>query len=137
MAMEKMRTSYVIILAGTPNSQIFRKDFCINAALVVDLALRSRRPEVQSFTRPIFVSANELITPGFLALETILDLFATLIPPLRSGRVKRTQFIQKVFDTSLFICSREIIHSLESISSSDWSKTASNIMELLAGSDIS
>ncbi|KAF4615266.1 hypothetical protein D9613_002790 [Agrocybe pediades] len=74
-------------------------------------------------------------TRGFLALEAILDLFATLLPPMRGGRAKRTDFIDKVFDPLLYTASKQIRSCLESTSNPDWRQTAAEIMELLAQSD--
>ncbi|KAF8163000.1 hypothetical protein B0H34DRAFT_856593 [Crassisporium funariophilum] len=73
----------------------------------------------------------------FLAIESLLDLFGTLIPPVRDGREKRSQFIKNVFPSTLFKCSELVIQHMESITSTDWSVTAVKIMETLAHSDIS
>ncbi|KAF8969811.1 hypothetical protein BDZ97DRAFT_161169 [Flammula alnicola] len=77
-------------------------------------------------------------TKDFLALESLLDLLGSLIPPLKGGRDKRTQFIKEVFDPSIFkYTSDPILGYLESISSPDWSVTSEKIIKVLAEYDIS
>ncbi|KDR73437.1 hypothetical protein GALMADRAFT_251098 [Galerina marginata CBS 339.88] len=78
-----------------------------------------------------------LQTKELLAMESLLELFAVLVPPVKHGRERRTQFINEVFDSSIFSCSDRIVQCLESIASPDWSVTALEIMNTLAESDIS
>jgi hypothetical protein len=52
------------------------------------------------------------------------------------GREKRTKFIGEVFNPSTFTCSAEIVHILESISTSDWEHTSIKIVDALARADI-
>ena len=73
----------------------------------------------------------------FLAIESLLDIICTLIPPVKNGVQKRSQFIKEVFDPDLFLCSKSILQILESITDGDWSITAVKIIEALASSDIS
>ena len=73
----------------------------------------------------------------FLAIESLLDIICTLIPPVKNGVEKRSQFIMEVFDPNLFLCSKSILQILESITDGDWSITAVKIIEALASSDIS
>jgi len=73
----------------------------------------------------------------FLAIESLLDIICTLIPPIKNGLEKRSQFIKEIFDPELFQCSKCILQILESIMDGDWSITAVKIIEALANSDIS
>ncbi|KAF8874635.1 hypothetical protein CPB84DRAFT_1853541 [Gymnopilus junonius] len=71
------------------------------------------------------------------AMESLLELFAVLVPSAQGGRTKRRNFITAVFDSSIFSCSDQIIKCLESLTSSDWTITGSAIVNALAESDIS
>jgi hypothetical protein len=73
----------------------------------------------------------------FLAIESLLDIICTLIPPVKNGAERRSQFIKEVFDPDLFQCSKSVLQILESITDGDWSITAVKIIEALASSDIS
>ncbi|KAH9483762.1 hypothetical protein JR316_0003238 [Psilocybe cubensis] len=72
----------------------------------------------------------------YLALESLLELFALLIPPVKNGRQNRAHFIKDVFDPSIFICSDQITRTLEDIANPDWSVTSTQILKELAESDI-
>ena len=76
-------------------------------------------------------------TTDFLAIESLLDIICILIPPIKNGVEKRSQFLKEVFDSNLFQCSESILHILESITDGDWSITAVKVIEALASSDIS
>ncbi|KAF8803558.1 hypothetical protein BYT27DRAFT_7214560 [Phlegmacium glaucopus] len=82
-------------------------------------------------------NAARLRDHDFLAIESLLDIICTLIPPIKNGFEKRSQFIKEVFDPDLFQCSKSILQILESITDCDWSITAVKIIEALANSDIS
>ena len=71
----------------------------------------------------------------FLALESLLDLFGSIIPLVKAGRERRSHFIKEVFDPSIFKCSDLVIEHLEHISNPDWSITSMKIIKTLADSD--
>jgi hypothetical protein len=73
----------------------------------------------------------------FLAMESLLDLFGTLIPLVKGGREKRSKYIREVFDPSIFKCSEMVVEHLEHISNPDWSITSMKIIKTLADSDLS
>ncbi|CAA7267620.1 unnamed protein product [Cyclocybe aegerita] len=76
-------------------------------------------------------------TKDYLALESLLDLFASLIPLLKDGKDKRARFIEEVFDPGLFSNFREIVEHLQTLSSPEWSATSAKIIKSLASSDLS
>ncbi|KAF9483814.1 hypothetical protein BDN70DRAFT_265506 [Pholiota conissans] len=79
-----------------------------------------------------------LRTKDFLALESLLDLFGSLIPSSKGGKAKRSKFVEDVFDTSIFKNAGTRIHKLlEDISCSDWSVSSERIISVLAESDVS
>jgi hypothetical protein len=80
------------------------------------------------------------VRPDFLALESLLNLFAVILPSTNnssSGRAKRTEFIRDVFDSpQKFTCGEELIQVLESVATADWETTAMKIIDILAKSDV-
>ncbi|KAL0947132.1 hypothetical protein HGRIS_013263 [Hohenbuehelia grisea] len=78
----------------------------------------------------------------FLALESLLNLFAVLLPPTHnstSGRAKRTAFIRDVFNSDsprLFPCGDELVQILQNVASSQWEVTSMKIIDVLATSDM-
>ena len=101
-------------------------------------ALRFHRFEARFFVFSIHRNTwfSNPIT-DFLAIESLLDIVCTLIPPVKNGAERRSQFIKEVFDSDLFQCNKSILQILESITDGDWSLTAVKIIEALANSDIS
>jgi hypothetical protein len=73
----------------------------------------------------------------FLALESLLDLFGSIVPLMKGGREKRSHYIKEVFDSSIFKCSDLVIEHLEHMSNPDWSITSMKIIKTLADSDLS
>ena len=73
----------------------------------------------------------------FLALESLLDLFGSIVPLMKGGREKRSHYIKEVFDPSIFKCSDLVIEHLEHMSNPDWSITSMKIIKTLADSDLS
>ncbi|KAJ3507612.1 hypothetical protein NLJ89_g6203 [Agrocybe chaxingu] len=86
-------------------------------------------------SKRIGVAVSE--TKDYLALESLLDLFASLIPLLKDGKDKRARFVEEVFDPALFSTSREIVQHLQASSSPEWSATSAKIIKSLASSDLS
>ncbi len=72
---------------------------------------------------------------GYLALESILDLLGRLIPPLKSGKERRTKFLKEVFDPTVFKGSQRILQALGTISR-DWTMMVTKIIHILAETDI-
>jgi hypothetical protein len=85
------------------------------------------------------MQCDSALTPSdFLAIESLLDLFGSIIPSLKGGRDKRTAFIKDVFDPVVFKDTGNKIHKLlEDISTPDWSVTAEKIVKILAENDLS
>lgn len=77
--------------------------------------------------------------PDFLAIEALLELFAKILPSTSSkdGLEKRDAFIQEVFDPTNFAGSKEVVHTLKTISVTDWEATFLKILDILARFDIS
>lgn len=75
------------------------------------------------------------LATDYLALESVLDLLGRLIPPVKSGKEKRTEFLKEVFDATVFKGSRRILQVLEIISH-DWTAMVAKIMNILAETDI-
>ncbi|TBU29160.1 hypothetical protein BD311DRAFT_806382 [Dichomitus squalens] len=82
-------------------------------------------------------------TRDYLALESLLNLFARALPSTRgsaSGRTRRTAFIHSVFlqtaPPESAVVAKEITDLLERVSSSDWDETSLQIVDALARSSI-
>ncbi|GJE97964.1 hypothetical protein PsYK624_141860 [Phanerochaete sordida] len=81
-------------------------------------------------------------TRDYLAMESILNLFARMIPPSGStttGRAERRAFIRAVFVDSNPDDAKtgaELAHMVEHVSTPDWEQTATRIVEALAASNI-
>lgn len=79
----------------------------------------------------------------FLVLESLLSLFARMIPSTNNtsrGRATRMDFIRSVFVLSSpenATTGEKIVKMLERISTSEWEPTAAKILETLAASNIS
>ncbi|CCL98019.1 uncharacterized protein FIBRA_00012 [Fibroporia radiculosa] len=78
-------------------------------------------------------------TRDYLALESLLTLFARLLPSIRdasSGRTKRTMFIQSVFVASqspeVGSLGKTVADILENVSSADWDVTSRKIVDTLS-----
>ncbi|PCH34902.1 hypothetical protein WOLCODRAFT_155555 [Wolfiporia cocos MD-104 SS10] len=82
-------------------------------------------------------------TKDFLPLESLLTLFARLLPSTKgtaSGRAKRTAFIQSVFIKSsppeTTSIGQKISELLENVPSEDWDVTSRKIAEALAADNL-
>ncbi|KAF7440755.1 hypothetical protein PC9H_001103 [Pleurotus ostreatus] len=74
----------------------------------------------------------------YLALESLLNLFATLLPPYKSA-AKRSQFIESVFETASpthISCGKELTDMVQKSPLSEWEITSARIIETLAKNDI-
>ena len=75
-------------------------------------------------------------------MESILDLFARMIPFTNgssSGRSERSSFIRSVFVQSSpdrAGLGEQLVKMLERVPTSDWEQAASNIVAIIAKSDI-
>ncbi|KAK0459522.1 uncharacterized protein EV420DRAFT_1763236 [Desarmillaria tabescens] len=73
----------------------------------------------------------------YLAIEALLELFASILPPTTKGaNDKRRRFLQLVFDPELFACGAQLIKSLSSPSTIDWETLSIEIITTLSKSDI-
>jgi hypothetical protein len=124
---------------GTPPFGCSDSDMLImNEGSGSDLSCRKAKVTVigSDITEPKFT----VLRLGFLVLESLLNLFAIILPSTNnspSGRTKRTQFIKDVFDSpQTFTCGQEVMQVLESVSTSDWETTAMSIIDILAESNI-
>ena len=68
----------------------------------------------------------------FAVLETLLNLFAILLPS-SSAPQKRSSYIKEVFRD----CGEEIIDLLNAAPTKDWDETAAKVIDSLAEADIS
>jgi hypothetical protein len=130
----------ITVLAGrTFYNQYERLLMFVNWYIIVNVsALRFHKYEAPLFLHFSFTRTQNLpSTTDFLAIESLLDIICILIPPIKNGVEKRSQFIKEVFHPDLFQCSKSILQILESITDGDWSITAVKIIEALASSDIS
>ncbi|KAL6306614.1 hypothetical protein BKA93DRAFT_149887 [Sparassis latifolia] len=82
-------------------------------------------------------------TRDYLVMESLLNLFARLLPSTKSsnsGRAKRAAFIHSVFLSSpppeVGNVGKELVEILERVSSQDWEDTAIRIVEALANANI-
>ncbi|KAF9500387.1 hypothetical protein BDN71DRAFT_1585915 [Pleurotus eryngii] len=74
----------------------------------------------------------------YLALESLLNLFATLLP-LSKSAAKRSQFIESVFETASpthISCGKELTDMVQKSPLSEWEITSARIIETLAKNDI-
>ncbi len=79
-----------------------------------------------------------ILVLDYLALESLLNLFATLLPPPKSA-AKRSQFIESVFGTASpthISCGKELTDIVQKSPLSDWEITSARIIETLAKNDI-
>jgi hypothetical protein len=82
------------------------------------------------------------IYTDYLVMESILNLFARMIPPSGStvaGRATRRAFIQSVFVESSpddVKTGEKLADMVEHVSTPEWDQTASRIVEVLAASNI-
>lgn len=77
--------------------------------------------------------------PDFAVLETLLTLFARLLPSSTSSRAKRTSFIKEVFVSPQVLpvgCGKAITDLLEDVAAKDWEVTSAKIIDVLANSDL-
>ncbi|EJD05940.1 uncharacterized protein FOMMEDRAFT_166245 [Fomitiporia mediterranea MF3/22] len=65
--------------------------------------------------------------------ETLLNLFAILLPSASVGRDERHAFIQDVFTT----CGETVSDLLEGAQTGEWDETSTKVVDILAASDIS
>lgn len=78
----------------------------------------------------------------YLVMESILNLFARMIPPsgsTASGRAQRRAFIRSVFVDSSpddAKTGEELANMVEHVSTPDWEQTSSQIVDTLANSNI-
>ncbi|KAK0197310.1 hypothetical protein F5146DRAFT_1014979 [Armillaria mellea] len=73
----------------------------------------------------------------YLAIEALLELFASILPPTTKGaNDKRRRFLQLVFDPMLFAGSAQLIKILSSPSTTDWETLSVEIIATLSKSDI-
>ncbi|EKM55869.1 uncharacterized protein PHACADRAFT_184617 [Phanerochaete carnosa HHB-10118-sp] len=88
------------------------------------------------------LSRSSFSLQDYLAMESILNLFARMIPPsgsTASGRAQRRAFIRSVFTDSNPDdpkTGEELAHMVEHVSTPDWEQTATRIIETLAASNI-
>ncbi|KAL5511543.1 hypothetical protein ACEPAH_4760 [Sanghuangporus vaninii] len=71
-------------------------------------------------------------TRDFAVLETLLNLFAILLPS-SSAPPKRSSYIQDVF----FDRGKDVLDLLDGQSAREWDETATKVLDILASSDIS
>lgn len=82
------------------------------------------------------------MSTDYLVLESILNLFARMIPASGStaaGRAARGAFIHSVFVESSpddAKTGEQLAHMVEHVSTPDWEQTASKIVDVLAASRI-
>lgn len=78
----------------------------------------------------------------YLVLESVLNLFARMIPTSGSssaGRATRRAFIRSVFVDSSpddLGTGEELANTVEHVTTSDWEETSAKIVDTLAGSNI-
>ncbi|KAK0503049.1 hypothetical protein EDD18DRAFT_616363 [Armillaria luteobubalina] len=73
----------------------------------------------------------------YLAIEALLELFASILPPTTKGsNDRRRRFLQLVFDPMLFACSAQLIQILSSPPTTDWETLSVEIIATLSKSDI-
>ncbi|KAF4603884.1 hypothetical protein EYR38_004300 [Pleurotus pulmonarius] len=85
-----------------------------------------------------YLSSLPYIILDYLALESLLNLFATLLPPPKSA-AKRSQFIKSVFGTASpthISCGKELTDIVQKSPLSEWEITSARIIETLAKNDI-
>lgn len=75
----------------------------------------------------------------FLAIEALLELFAKLLPSTKSrdGLEKRNTFVDEVFNPAIIAGSKEAVHILKTISTTDWEDTFTRILDVLAKANLS
>ncbi|KAJ8517544.1 hypothetical protein ONZ45_g5281 [Pleurotus djamor] len=82
-------------------------------------------------------------TRDYLALESLLNLLATLLPLTNNnaaGRANRLTFIKSVFESGSpphFTCGSELTSILQNVAARDWEVTAAKILGTLARCDFS
>ncbi|OBZ66573.1 hypothetical protein A0H81_13373 [Grifola frondosa] len=82
-------------------------------------------------------------TKDYLAIESLLNLFARVLPSTNnsaSGRTQRTAFIQSVFVSpttpEVTVMGQEVAALLEHVPTRDWEETASKIVDVLGRGNI-
>ena len=68
----------------------------------------------------------------FEALETLLNLFATLLPPASRSKDRRNAYIRDVFPERVV----EVTGLLDKATDEDWEATAMKVVDILAASEI-
>lgn len=76
----------------------------------------------------------------FAVLETLLNLFARLLPSSSSSRLKFESFINDVFSKNFIDyngCGEEVIKLLKQVVAKDWEETATKLFDIFADAEIS
>ena len=85
------------------------------------------------------MSVLTCFTAEFAVLESLLNLFARLLPSSSSAKQKFESFISDTFLRSFAVydgCGEKITQLLNEMMTKDWEKTATKLFDILAGADI-